>query len=197
MVPVTKYLTKRPYSNFRQFTPKLSTIFEEGCNPKHHGFGKLSSIPNEECDIFDPFSSDYPVSPGALTCFIFMEQFGHLIDENTPQSDLPPSCFPPLTYVPHSKPPKKDPPSRGINHLEDQKECIYHHEVLIDKICDDELPIPQITRQQQLEELSLVEILAKQLQEHLANESLHKKLKCFLSRSLPDLKQRMSGSVRK
>jgi len=193
MVSVTKYSTKRPFSKFRRFTPKLSTIFEEG----PHGFGKLSSIPDEECDIFDPFGSDYPVSPGALIRFIYVEQFGHLIDENTPQSDLPPSRFPPLTYIPYSKPPKKDPPSRGINHLEDQIECIYHHEVVIDEICDDELPIPRITKPQPREELSLVEILARQLREHLANEPAHKKLKRFLSRSLPDLKQRMSGSVRK
>ena len=182
MVSTTKYLTKRPFSKFCQFTPKLPTILEE------------------ECEVFEPFGSNYPVTPGTLKRFIFVERFGHLIDENTPQSDLPPSCFPPLTYHPITKPPRKDPPSRGINHLEDQIECISYYVDLIKEILDDKLPIPAITKFQQLEKCSPVEILAKKLRKMLAADGVKKEptwkgLKHFLS--LPALKQRMSGSVRK
>ena len=83
--------------------------------------------------------------------------------------------------------------------------CILHYEDLVDEVCDDEVcddetPSLQDNKQQQPQELSLVEILANRLQEDVAADvpvkrPMGKKLKRFFS--LPALKSRMSGSVRK
>ena len=80
-----------------------------------------------------------------------------------------------------------------INNLEHQINCILHHEDLINQIqaCDDEPPIRWTHKQQQLQELSLAEILANRLREDMATHgstktSMGKKLKCFFS--LPVLK---------
>jgi hypothetical protein len=210
-VSVPKYPTKRN-SKLRRFTPKVPAVPEEEFDSKPHGFNKLSDIPDEECDTFEPFGGNYTLSWHTLSRFVFAEERSKQYP-NAPLSCFPPSCFPPLSYVPHSKPPKNFPsvPSTEIDHLEKQIKYILHYEDLIDEICNDQLPIHQIQQQQQFE-LSPAEMLANELRKTLAQreilaqqemlqvanqlqEDASKKLKRFLS--LPALKSRMSGSVRK
>jgi hypothetical protein len=189
----------KPVSRLRpplRKVPKLPTVPEEEYDSKPCRLN-LSDIPEEECDTFEPFGGNYPLSWHTLQCFLFVEQSGPFIKDNTPLSWFPPSCFPPLSYVPLSKPPKNLPPSTGINHLEDQIRCVLHYEDLIDHVqaCDDEPPIRWISQQQQPQELSQAEILANRLREVFAPKDKKHKLKHFLS--LPALKSRMSGNVKK
>ena len=110
-----------------------------------------------------------------------------------------PLRFPPLPFIPLSKLPKNLPPSIDIWNQDHQMKCILRYEDLVDEVCDDETPSLQDNKQQQPEELCPAEILAYQLRKILANQPtkgpMGRKLKHFFS--LPALKQRMSGSVRK
>jgi len=199
--------------------PELPTVPEKECDSKPRRLNKLSDILDEECDIFEPFGSNYPLSSHTLLCFLFEEESGPFVKDDTPLSWFPPSRFPSPTFISLSKPPKNLPPSTGINHLEDQIKCILHYEDLIDEVCNDQLPIHQIQQRQLPKELSLAEMLANELRKTLAQREILKqkilahqedaytdklmkgpvdmkrRLKRFLS--LPALKQRMSGSVRK
>ena len=167
---------------------------------------KLSTTHDPKEEEFNPFSGDCPLSWSTLSCFLFKEQSGPFVKDDAPLSWFPPSTnfSSSSSYVPPSKPLKKPPSSRNIDNLEDQINCICYYEDLINQIqaCDDEPPIHWIHdhKQQQPQELSLVEILANRLREDVAADvpakrPMGKKLKRFFS--LPALKSRMSGSVRK